>query len=662
VCDGSEVCKAGACGAGTPLNCNDQNQCTDDSCHPLNGCQNGSLQNGTACDDGVTCSTGDQCGAGVCRGTGGVDCNDNNPCTTDGCDAGGACTHVNQTGTPCNDGDACTQADSCQSGTCKGGSPLQCGDGNPCTDDKCDPATGCSSTPAANDTPCTDGNPCNGLETCQAGTCNAGTTADCDDKDPCTVDGCAGQGCTHTAAPDGTACSDGNTCNGIEVCKTGACKPGAVLPCDDQNPCTADLCDALTGGCTFKPLADGASCTDGDACNGVELCLAGACKPGKNVVCDDADPCTIDSCDPTGGCVHASEVDGTPCHDDSVCTQGDQCKGGVCEAGKALGCDDSNACTDDTCDPASGCLHLGVKDGTVCDDGNTCSTGDRCQAGYCVATGGTTCDDGNPCTKDGCIAATGACKFTNVVNGTACDDSDGCTGPDVCQSGTCRAGATIDCADNNPCSLDGCSPAAGCTHSPTDGAQCVDGNPCTLDDTCVTDVCAGVAIITCTASDDCHQSICTGSGFCGAEAPRRNGSPCDGGVCKSGVCGPATGTGGAGGTSGTPDGGVAPGDGGIFVDAGPDGAGAPNGGAVGGGAGGTSNGGRGANGNGGGTSSGPADSGLDGRAIQNPFERDPGGCACEVPAHRDRKTWPIVTLGLLAAASALRRRRPRVSR
>src|SRR5205823_5779620 len=102
------------------------------------------------------------------------------------------------------DGDACTQSDICQAGVCTGGAALACSDGNPCTDDTCNPQSGCSSTPSANNTHCSDGNPCNGLETCQAGQCTPGSTADCDDSDPCTVDGCAGQGCTHAAVADNT--------------------------------------------------------------------------------------------------------------------------------------------------------------------------------------------------------------------------------------------------------------------------------------------------------------------------------------------------------------------------------------------------------------------------------------------------------------------------
>ena len=39
------------------------------------------------------------------------------------------------------------------------------------------------------------------------------------------------------------------------------------------------------------------SCDDGDVCNGDETCNAGVCDPGTPLTCDDSNPCTDDSCD-----------------------------------------------------------------------------------------------------------------------------------------------------------------------------------------------------------------------------------------------------------------------------------------------------------------------------------------------------------------------------
>lgn len=46
-------------------------------------------------------------------------------------------------------------------------------------------------------------------------------------------------------------------------------------------------------------------CDDGEFCNGSETCVNGSCRSGVPVDCDDADVCTDDTCDPAMGCVNA---------------------------------------------------------------------------------------------------------------------------------------------------------------------------------------------------------------------------------------------------------------------------------------------------------------------------------------------------------------------
>ncbi|MBM4398646.1 MAG: hypothetical protein FJ087_23535, partial [Deltaproteobacteria bacterium] len=70
----------------------------------------------------------------------------------------------------------------------------------------------------------------------------------------------------------------------------------AAVDCDDQNACTTDTCDKLTG-----------------------------CR--NDYACDDGNACTTDTCDKSAGCGHAD-----------------------------LTCWDGNACTTDTCDPGKGCV------------------------------------------------------------------------------------------------------------------------------------------------------------------------------------------------------------------------------------------------------------------------------------------------------------------
>ena len=67
--------------------------------------------------------------------------------------------------------------------------PGDCDDGDPCTIDECDPATGCFHIPDADDPVCYGP---------ESGSCES--DADCDDNDPCTEDYCdPATGCGHEA-------------------------------------------------------------------------------------------------------------------------------------------------------------------------------------------------------------------------------------------------------------------------------------------------------------------------------------------------------------------------------------------------------------------------------------------------------------------------------
>ncbi|HEV7734555.1 MAG TPA: hypothetical protein VGR62_20445 [Candidatus Binatia bacterium] len=129
-------------------------------------CGNGTFDAGETCEDG-NWTNGDCCNATCQLAAPGAACTaDTNACTSDVCDAGGACTHPNNTaacsdglpcttgdtcgggschgaflptGTPCDDGDACTPNDACNAGACVAAGDLDCG---PCM--ACDPGSGCS--------------------------------------------------------------------------------------------------------------------------------------------------------------------------------------------------------------------------------------------------------------------------------------------------------------------------------------------------------------------------------------------------------------------------------------------------------------------------------------------------------------------------------------
>src|SRR6185503_9850473 len=219
-----------------------------------------------------------------------------------------------------------------------------CNDNNACTDDTCNPASGCGFTPDPTNI-CSDNNVCNGAETCSAtGVCQAGTPLTCNDTNPCTDDTCnPASGCAFTPDPT-NICSDNNACNGAEICSIeGVCLPGTALSCNDSNPCTDDTCNPASG-CVYTP-DPGNNCSDNNACNGAETCSAtGVCQAGTPRVCVDSYPCTDDACDPATGCVNTPDP-GNSCSDNNACNGAEICTiEGICLPGTALSCNDSNPC------------------------------------------------------------------------------------------------------------------------------------------------------------------------------------------------------------------------------------------------------------------------------------------------------------------------------
>ena len=131
-------------------------------------------------------------------------------------------------------GDGC--ADACQGCVAD---PAGCDDGDGCTEDSCDLASGdCVHTALS----CSDGNPCNGVETCSpASGCVAGAPPPCNDGNPCNgVETCSpASGCVAGAPPN---CNDGDPCNGVETCSPATgCVPGTP-PCNDQQACKGGNC------------------------------------------------------------------------------------------------------------------------------------------------------------------------------------------------------------------------------------------------------------------------------------------------------------------------------------------------------------------------------------------------------------------------------------
>ena len=480
-------------------------------------------------------------------------------CERGACNEAGNCIVVTAA-----DSDPCDEAlwNECVAYRCHGGQcaeePLiNCDDDNPCTNDSCDPQSGCAHT--FNTAECDDGNPCTGGDACKDGECVGDqpiceclTNAECVEKD------------------------DGDMCNGVLVCdfETKSCviKEGSVVTCDgvSDNTCTEVKCNPNNGQCEVLPVEEYSDCDDGDPCTGCapgdpctqhDFCLEGECKPGL------ADPCTC-----------TEDVDCLAFDDDDICNGIWRCFAGVCahDPTTLIDCSDQEppACHSMGCDPKNGaCTPVALENDTECDDGDACTDEDKCTDGKCGGTDVCGCTDDTDCVDfDDGVACNGIwtcqsdvcafapdtaldcsalqpgqceevsctddpseCVLIPIADETTCDDADMCTNGDVCMAGKCEPGTTNACA---------CGTDADCKTF-DDGDMCngiwkCDDGTCAYDATTVVD-CSGTAV------PECHYAECDPTnGQCEIklsddETACDDGDACTGdGSCDFGTCMPGT--------------------------------------------------------------------------------------------------------------------------
>jgi cysteine-rich repeat protein len=188
-------------------------------------------------------------------------------------------------------------------------------------------------------------------------------------------------------------------------------------------------------------------------------CGNGAMDPGEE--CDDGNGASCDGC--SGVCT----LDVAPvCGDGAVSSCGEEC-------------DDGNLLSGDGCD--ANCTRTRCGNGVVsgseeCDDGNVDST-DGCTSactlcGNGVITAPEECDDANSDATDGCTNACSRCGNGLLSPLEECDDGNR-TAFDCCAPNCTREDRGSTCVgDGDPCSIDECSPVAGCLSRPSFTAGC----------------------------------------------------------------------------------------------------------------------------------------------------------------------------------------------
>ncbi len=198
-------------------------------------------------DDGNACTPLPVCNAGACGATPPVDCDDHNVCTADSCGSSG-CLHMPLGGTTCDDGNASTRSDVCSAAGVCGGTAYTCTPGT-CEATSVPNGVDCTITYASVTTPCgpTPSGDCDLADHCSGtdGTCVPAvqpatfvcrpSIGDCDLEElcdgaatTCPADQVAGPTTTCRASTD-PSCDPAETCDGSDVdCPSDQSTCGAI--------------------------------------------------------------------------------------------------------------------------------------------------------------------------------------------------------------------------------------------------------------------------------------------------------------------------------------------------------------------------------------------------------------------------------------------------
>jgi len=562
-CEGLRVCEEGGltdCDAATPAPevCNgrddDCNGLVDDGatiraecgayvCAGVLGCL-GACATDADCASGWVCDRGEGLDdvAGECVRTGldGSACDDDGDCHSGYC-AGGFCC-AGPEGLCCAVHADCAALD--QEATCSSAGAAGCAGSQVvgrCEAFTCQPATvaaphGCEGAPCA-------GGACAPAGFIPPGHCDAsggcaplGAIVPCDDGDPCTLDGCSPtEGCLASPRTGVTSAAcytfDPST-RGLGVCEDGVlvCEGGEAVACQGQVGPGAELCNGLDDDC--NGLTDdgvGPQCWP-YACKGVEGCAtscqgAADCAPGA--FCDGAG-----ACQPSG-------ATGTSCVEDAHCASG-RCRNGIC-------CQAGTCCGEDAHCAAFDSVHCGQAGPGGCSGTRTAGL---CDAATHQCVGATTLDPGG---CEGVICDAASCEGLSLRPASVCDPAGACVAveglvdcaPHRCEQAACTASceSTADCAPGVTCSAQGeCE------------GSVPDGGPCTNDGQCANGRCeAGYCCVDghccgddgdCAVFDEapvCEQpGACAGSqvvGRCGADAACTTVSIASPGACAGRLCG-----------------------------------------------------------------------------------------------------------------------------
>ncbi|MCK4658282.1 MAG: hypothetical protein KAV82_02065, partial [Phycisphaerae bacterium] len=164
---------------------------------------------------------------------------------------------------------------------------------------------------------------------------------------------------------------------------------GSLVGWGQSVPAGNDFVAIATGRSHGLALESQGMDSDGDGINDDEDNCPDHPNPGQEDgdgdgvgdVCDPCNGCWIDDVcssngdpNPANDCQYcdvsqsltswSNKINGSLCDDNNACTENDECTDNVCN-GTEVDCDDDNVCSEDSCDPATGCVYVWNADLTL---------------------------------------------------------------------------------------------------------------------------------------------------------------------------------------------------------------------------------------------------------------------------------------------------------